>query len=134
MELAPQKRQLLTQQHDERAKLLAELDQLNADYSKELERCRRHARKKAFTHEITRAHRYPEDKGFWEYLNNIVEDIHLYTWRKTAIAQCASKYQRKQQMIEEELRDLNAQHRKERISLRYLRPSEVDKHQPNIKF
>ncbi len=64
MELAPQKRQLLTQQHDERAALLADLEQLQADYHKELEHVRRQARKKAFTREITRARRYHEEKAF----------------------------------------------------------------------
>jgi len=133
VEMAPQKRQLLTQQHDEYATLLAELEQLNAKQSKDLEKCRRQVRKKRYIHEITRAHRYPEDKSFWEYLNNIVEDIHLFTFRKSAIAQCTSKYQRKRQVLEEELRDLKAQHRKERISLRYESPSEVDEQPPNIK-
>ena len=86
MELAPEKRQLLTQQHDEGAALVAALDQLQAEYHQELEQLRRQVRKKAFTHEITRARRYHEEKSFWEYLNNLVEDIHLFTWRKTATA------------------------------------------------
>ena len=128
MELAPSKRQLLAQQHAERAKLHTELDQLNANQSKDLERCRRQVRNKKFIHEITRAHRYPEDKSFWEYLNNIVEDVHMFTLRKTMIAQCTSKYQRKRQLLEEELRDLQAQHRKERVNLRYESRSEVDEH------
>ena len=90
MELAPEKRQLLTQQHDEGAALVAALDQLQAEYHQELEQLRRQVRKKAFTHEITRARRYHEEKSFWEYLNNLVEDIHLFTWRKTATASCTA--------------------------------------------
>ena len=125
MELAPQKRQLLTHQQDERAALLAALDQLHVDYRKELERYRRQVRKKAYTREITRAHRYHKDKSFWEYLNNIVENIHLFTWRKTVIASCTADYQRKLYLLEQELRDQQAHHRKERIILRYDSPSEV---------
>lgn len=133
MELAPDKRQLLLQQHAECAKLLAALDQLNANYHKDLEHYRRQARKKAFTREITRAHRYPEDKSFWEYLNNIVEDIHLFTWQKTVTAACTAQYQRKRQVLEEEIRDLRAQHRKERIALRYENPSEIDEPPTNLR-
>ena len=133
MELALDKRQLLSQQHDECAKLRAALDQLNAEYHKDLEHFRRQARKKAFTREITRAHRYLENKSFWEYVNNMVEDIHLFTWRKTVTAACTAKYQRKRQVLEEEIRDLQVQHRKERIALRYNRPSEVDKPSTNLR-
>ena len=132
MVLAPNKRQLLTQQHDERATLLSALEDLNADYSKKLEYLRGRARQKAFTYEITRARRYPENKSPWEYLNNILEIAHLYTWRKTVVAICKSKYQRQRQMLEEELRDLEAQHRKERIRIRYESPSEIEEPQPNI--
>ena len=120
MELAPQKRQLLTQQHDERAALVADLEQLQADYHKELEHVRRQARKKAFTREITRARRYHEEKNVWEYLNNLIEDIHLFTWRKTVTASCTANYQRKRYLLEQELRDQQAHHRKERITLRYV--------------
>lgn len=133
MELAPEKRQLLTQQHDEGAALVAALDQLQAEYHQELEQLRRQVRKKAFTHEITRARRYHEEKSFWEYLNNLVEDIHLFTWRKTATASCTDSYQRKRFLLEQELRDLVAQHRKERISLRYDRPSKSAQHGPDVQ-
>ncbi len=125
MELAPQKRQLLTQQHDELAVLLAALEQLQANYHKELEHFRRQARKKVFTREITRVRRYHEEKSFWEYLNNLVENIHLYTWRKTVVASCTAKYQRQRYLLEQDLRDQQALHRKERITLRYDSPSEV---------
>ena len=125
MELAPKKRQLLTQQHDELAGLLADLEQLQADYHKELEHVRRQARKKAFTREITRARRYHEEKSVWDYLNNLIEDIHLFTWRKTVTASCTANYQRKRYLLEQELRDQQAHHRKERITLRYNTPSEV---------
>ena len=91
----------------------------------ELEHFRRQARKKAFTREITRARRYHEEKSFWEYLNNLVENIHLYTWRKTVVASCTAKYQRQRYLLEQELRDQQALHRKERITLRYDSPSEV---------
>ncbi len=126
MELAPEKQQLLAQQHDERAKLLAALDHLQAEYHKELEQYRRQVRKKAFTHEITRGRRYHEEKSFWEYVNNLVEDIHLFTWRKTVTASCSDNYQWKLYRLEQELRDLDAQHRKERIILRYDRPSKSE--------
>ena len=123
MELAPEKRQLLTQQHEEGVALVAALDQLQAEYHQELEQIRRQTRKKAFTHEIARARRYHEEKNFWEYLNNFVEDIHLFTWRKTSTASCAERYQRKRLLLEQELRELEARHRKERIVLRYDCPS-----------
>jgi hypothetical protein len=122
VELAPEKQQLHAQQRDERAERLAALDHLQAEYHQELEHYRRQVRKKAFTHEITRARRYHEEKSFWEYLNNIVEDIHLFTWRKTVTASCTDNYQRKRYRLEQELRELDAQHRKERIILRYDRP------------
>lgn len=125
MELAPQKRQLLTQQHDERAALLADLEQLQADYLKDLEEIRRQVRKKVFTREITRTRRYHEEKSFWEYLNNLVENIHVFTWRKTVTTSCTANYQRKRYLLEQELRDQQAHHRKERIILRYNTPSEV---------
>jgi len=41
VELAPEKRQLLPQQHDEGAALVAALDQLQAEYQQELEQIRR---------------------------------------------------------------------------------------------
>jgi len=126
VELAPEKRQLLTQQHEEGVALVAALDQLQAEYHQELEQIRRQTRKKAFTHEITRARRYHEEKSFWEYLNNFVEDIHLFTWRKTSTASCAERYQRKRLLLEQELRELEARHRKERIVLRYDCPSQGD--------
>jgi len=125
VELAPQKRQLLTQQHDERAALLADLEQLQADYLKDLEEIRRQVRKKVFTREITRTRRYHEEKSFWEYLNNLVENIHVFTWRKTVTTSCTANYQRKRYLLEQELRDQQAHHRKERIILRYNTPSEV---------
>ena len=125
MELAPQKRQLLTQQHDARAVLLAALEQLQAEYHKELEQIRRQVRKKTFTREITRARRYHEEKSFWEYVNNLVEDIHVYTWRKMVVVSCTDTYQRRRYLLEQELRDQQALHRKERITLRYDSPSEV---------
>ncbi len=125
MELAPRKRQLFTQQHDERAVLLAALEQLQAEYHKELEQIRRQVRKKTFTREITRARRYHEEKSFWEYVNNLVEDIHVYTWRKMVVVSCTDTYQRRRYLLEQELRDQQALHRKERITLRYDSPSEV---------
>jgi len=125
VELAPRKRQLFTQQHDERAVLLAALEQLQAEYHKELEQIRRQVRKKTFTREITRARRYHEEKSFWEYVNNLVEDIHVYTWRKMVVVSCTDTYQRRRYLLEQELRDQQALHRKERITLRYDSPSEV---------
>ncbi len=76
MELAPEKRQLHTQQRDERAEIHDALKQLEADFSKDLERIRQQVRKKSFVREITRARRYHEEKNVWEYLNNVVESIH----------------------------------------------------------
>lgn len=119
MELAPEKQQLHAQQRDERAELQSALDQLQTDYHKDLGEVQAQVRKKVFTHEITRARRYHEEKSIWEYLNNIVEDIHLFTWRKTAIATCADNYQQNRSQLERKLRDLDSQHRKERIILRY---------------
>ena len=112
---------------------MAALDQLQADYHQELEHLRRQVRKKAFTHEITRARRYHEEKSFWEYLNNLVEDIHLFTWRKTATASCTDSYQRRRFLLEQELRNLEAQHRKERIILRYDRPSKSAEYGPDVQ-
>lgn len=133
MELGPEKRQLLTQQHAEGAALVEALDQLQAEYHQELEQIRRQARKKTFTHEITRARRYHEEKNFWEYLNNFIEDIHLFTWRKTATASCTNSYQRKRVLLEQELRNLEARHRKERIILRYDCPSQGDAPEKNLR-
>ncbi len=62
------------------------LDQLQVTHRKELEGYREQAREKALTREITRDRRYHEEKSVWEYLNNIVEVIHLHTWKKTVIA------------------------------------------------
>lgn len=128
MELAPEKQQLHAQQRDERAELQAALDQLQAEYQKDLEQVRRQVRKKAFTQEITRARRYHEEKSVWEYLNNVVEDIHLFTWRKTAVASCTGNYQQKRYGLEKEFRELDAEHRKERITLRYDRPTKSEEH------
>ncbi len=122
MELAPEKQQLHAHQHEERAALLAALDSLEADYHKEVESCRRQVRKKKFTHAITRARRYHEEKSVWEYVNNLVEDIHLFTWQKTVMGACTTKYQQERQLLERDLRDLDAEHRKERIILRYAHP------------
>jgi len=133
VELAPEKRRLLTQQHDEGVALVAALDQLQAEYHQELERIRREVRKKVFTREITRARRYHEEKNFWEYLNNFVEDVHLFTWRKTATASCADRYQRKRLLLEQELRDLEARHRKERIIIRYDCPSQGDESEADAR-
>lgn len=119
MELAPEKRQLLTQHSDERAPLLAALEQLHAEHLKDLETIRRQVRKKRFTRAITRARRYHEGTSFWEYVNNIVEEVHLFTWQKAAVAICTAVHQQKQYQLEAELRDQTAQHRNERITLRY---------------
>ena len=131
MELAPEKRQLHTQQHDERAEIHDALKQLEADFSKDLERIRQQVRKKSFVQEITRARRYHEEKSVWEYLNNIVESIHGFTWEKTATAICTADYQQKRLVLERELRELDAQHRKERIILRYDCPVESGVHGQN---
>ena len=133
MELASEKRQLLTQQQSEREHTLAALDQLNTDYHRELEYYRRQARQKAFTHEITRARRHSEEKSFWEYINTVVEHIHLFTWKKTVNAACRAKYKRKRLILEEELLDQQAEHRKERITLRFRSPSELDEPRPNVR-
>lgn len=125
VELAPEKQQLHAQQREERAALLAALEQLEAQYLKDLEKIRAQVRKKRFTQAISRARRYHEGIGFWEYVNNIVEDVHLFTWKKTAVATCTAEYQRKQYQLETELRDQLAQHRNERITLRYSLPSEA---------
>ena len=125
MELAPEKQQLHAQQREERAALLSALEQLHAQYLKDLEKIRAQVRKKRFATAISRARRYHEGIGFWEYLNNIVEDVHLFTWKKTAVATCTAEYQRKQYQLEVELRDQLAQHRNERITLRYSLPSEA---------
>ena len=125
MELAPEKQQLHAQQRDERAELLSALEQLQDQYLKDLEKIRAQVRKKRFTQAISRARRYHEGTGFWEYVNNIVEDVHLFTWKKTAVATCRADYQRKQYQLEAELREQTAQHRNERITLRYSLPSEA---------
>jgi len=133
VELAPEKQQLHAQQRDERAELHSALDHLQTEYHKELEQYRQQVRKKAFTQEITRPRRYHEEKSVWEYLNNIVEDIHLFTWRKTVIASCTDNYQRKRGVLERDLRDLDALHRKERIILRYTRPSNRGDHGSDVQ-
>ena len=125
MELAPEKQQLHAQQREERAELLAALEQLETQYLKDLEKIRAQVRKKRFTQAISRARRYHEGTGFWEYVNNMVEDVHLFTWKKTAVATCTADYQRKQYQLEAELRDQLAQHRNDRITLRYTLPSEA---------
>lgn len=119
MELASQKRQLLTLQQEERVQLKAALDQLNTEFQKELDHYRRLAQMKAYTQEMTRSHRYHEEKGFWEYINFIVERIHLYTWHKTVMATCTAKYRKSRLILEEEFRGQQVQHRKEKIRLRY---------------
>ncbi len=119
MELIPEKRQLHAQQHDERAEIHDALKQLEAKFFKDLERIRRQVRKKSFVREITRARRYHEEKSMWEYFNNVVESIHGFTWDKTATAICTADYQQKRLVLERELQELDAQHRKERIILRY---------------
>ena len=118
---------------DERAELQAALDQLEAEFQKDLERVQRQVRKKAFTREITRARRYHEEKSIWEYVNNIVEDIHLFTWRKTAIASCTNNFHQKRHQLEQEFRELDAQHRKERIFLRYSLPTEGEDHGQDVQ-
>jgi hypothetical protein len=133
VELAPERQQLHAQQRDERAELLSALDHLQAEYHKELAEFRQQVRKKAFTQEITRAHRYHEEKSVWEYLNNIIEGIHLFTWRKTVLASCTDNYQRKRCVLERELQALDALHRKERIILRYTRPSNSGVHGSDVQ-
>ena len=125
MELAPEKQQLHAQQREERAALLSALEQLEAQYLKDLEKIRAQVRKKRFTQAISRASRYHEGTGFWEYVNNMVEGVHLFTWKKAAVATCTADYQRKQYQLEAELRDQLAQHRNDRITLRYTLPSEA---------
>ncbi|MEX0830705.1 MAG: hypothetical protein WD032_10730 [Nitrospirales bacterium] len=63
MELAHEKQQLHAQELDERAELLSAFNDLQADYHKELKQHRQQVRKKAFTQEITRAHRYHEEQA-----------------------------------------------------------------------
>ena len=133
MELAPEKQKLHAQQRNERAELLDTFDRLQAEYHKEQEHYRRQRRKKAFNHEITRARRYHEEKSFWEYLNNIVEDIHLFTWSKTVTATCTANYQQQCRRLEQKLRELDAQHRKERITLRYDLPAKSEERGPNVQ-
>ena len=123
MELAQDKRHLLTRQRDERGELLSSLELLTANYQKQCEDIRRQHRQKVFNREITRASRYREEKSFWEYLNNIIEDIHLFTWRRAALVTCTAQYTRKRKVLEEELWELETTHRKERITLRYASPS-----------
>lgn len=122
MELAHDKRHLLTRQHDERGELLYALELLTSNYQKQCEDIRRQHRKKMFIREIPRASRYREEKSFWEYLDNIVEDLHLLTWRRAALATCTTHYNRKRHILEAELRELETTHRKERITLRYTSP------------
>ena len=122
MELAFDKRHLLSRQRDERGELLFALELLNANYYKQCEDIRRQARKNVFNREITRASRYREEKFFWEYVNNIIEDIHLFTWKRAALSVCRTQYARKRQVLEAELRELETAHRKERITLRYATP------------
>lgn len=122
MELAAEKRHLLARQRDERGELVCALELLTANYHKQCEAIRRQYRKKQFNREITRASRYREPKSFWEYLDHLVEDIHLWTWRRAAMAVCTAHYRRKRTILEEELRDLETAHRKERITLRYTPP------------
>ncbi len=131
MELAPEKQQLHAQQRNERAELQSALDKLQADYQRDLGAVQTQVRQKVFTHEITRARRYHEEKSVWEYLNNIVEDIHLFTWRKTAIATCTDNYQQNRYRLEREFRELDAQHRKERIILRYSQPTKSEDPAPD---
>ncbi|MDT3779834.1 hypothetical protein PJI16_19940 [Nitrospira sp. MA-1] len=119
MELDSKKRHLLTRQRDERGELLYALELLHANFQKQCEEVRRQVRKSAFNREITRAGRYREEKRFWEYVNNIIEDIHLLTWKRAAISVCQAQYARKLKVLEEELRELETTHRKERINLRY---------------
>ncbi len=119
MELDSKKRHLLTRQRDERGELLYALELLNANFQKQCEEVRRQTRKSVFNREITRAGRYREEKRFWEYVNNIIEDIHLLTWKRAAISVCHAQYARKLKVLEEELRELETTHRKERINLRY---------------
>ena len=119
MELDSKKRLLLTRQRDERGELLYTLELLHANFQKQCEEVRRQARKSAFNREITRAGRYREEKRFWEYVNNIIEDIHLLTWKRAAISVCQAQYARKLKVLEEELRELETTHRKERMNLRY---------------
>ena len=133
MELAAEKRQLLTDQKNERAKVLARIENLNAAYQKELEYFLRQQRRKAFTQEITRARRAREEKTIWEYLNTIVERIHLFTWHKTVTTLCTEKYHRKRLSLEEELQDQDAQHRKARLALRYRPSFEIDHDPPNFE-
>lgn len=119
MELDSKKRHLLTRQRDERGELLYALELLNANFQKQCEEVRRQVRKSAFNREITRAGRYKEEKRFWEYVNNIIEDIHLLTWKRATISVCQAQYARKLKVLEEELRELETTHRKERMNLRY---------------
>ena len=120
--LASHKRQLLSQQHDERAQILTDLEQLDADYSRDIENIRRQTRANVFRHEISREQRRTEDKDLWEYLNDMVELVYMYTWRKSETGICTRRYLRRRQVIVEDLRDLEAQHRKERIKTRFKSP------------
>ena len=122
VELAHEKRHLLSRQRDEHRERLCSLELLITDYHKQCEGIHRQYRKKVFNREITRASRYREEKSFWEYLNNIIEDIHLFTWRRAALATLSVQYNRKRQLLEKELRELETTHRKERITLRYASP------------
>ncbi len=119
MELDSKKRHLLTRQRDERGELLYALELLNANFQKQCEEVRRQSRKSAFNREVARAGRYREEKRFWECVNNIIEDIHLLTWKRAAISVCQAQYARKLKILEEELRELETTHLKERINLRY---------------
>ncbi len=120
---------------------MVDLEQLEADYHKAIQEIHQKTRNKRFNQSITRSHRYHEEKSIWEYLNNIVEDIHLFTWRKTVIASCTDTYKQKRFLLEEELRDLDSQHRNERITLRFRQPTNSEEHpqdgqsrEPHISF
>ena len=119
VKLASHKRQLLSQQHDERAQILTDLEKLDADYSRDIENIRRQTRANVFRHEISREQRRTEDKDLWEYLNDMVEFVYMYTWRKSETGIFQRRYLRRRLVILEDLRDLDTHHRKERIKTRF---------------
>ncbi len=133
MSLDPQKRRLLSQQRNERAHLLAQLEQLDAEYSKDLELINQRTRAKALRRESDRRHRQSADKDMWEILNDVVEVIHTYTWGKSVTGICTKKYTRRRQDILEDLRDLDNDHRKERIKIRYRNPPDVEERPPHFQ-
>ena len=74
------------------------------------------------------------EKSFWEYLNAIIEPMYWFIWKQAMISACTKKHHRLRQELKRDLLDLEAQHLKEQVALRYNARASFSDYRPNVRL